>query len=446
MNKLTPFQMMMMAVFGIVAVVAMLIFGGIIPGYKAKRGSTARTVPIVLWGTLPQREMINVLSGVNQQGDGSFKIEYSERSPFSYEVEAADALASGGGPDFWIISQDMALKHQNKTVTIPFVMYPERSFLDTFADVSELLIDKNNGGIMGVPFLIDPIVLFWNKNLFSSAGLSRPPRDWNEFTEYAEVLTQKNEAGNIVQSGAALGEFSNINNAKEILSMLIMQAGNLIGERDVYGVPIFVLDKQDSAGNNATVSSSLFFNSYSNPNKKAYSWNKALPNDFDAFAKESLAMYFGYASEIKTIKERNPHLKFDIAEAPQIKDYKNRVFFGKLYFLAIMKNAGQAEKQASFAAMLNMSGRDFSPKFANILGMASSRRDILAERNEDAYLSLINKSAIASHAWLEPDARGTRQIFKDMIESISSGSLSAIDAVHVTAARLKQSLDKLSKE
>lgn len=443
MNKITTFQIILMAIFGVIAVLSVLIFGGILPGYEGKNNQKGPAVQLSLWGTLPQRSMNDIVSEMNQSDGDLYRINYFEKSPSSYEEEIVNALASGKGPDFWIVSQDIALKSKDKLYLIPFVAYPERNFLDNFADASELLIDEKSESFLGLPFLIDPIVLFWNKNLFSSEGVSRPPRDWDEFTEAAQSLTRKNENGNIVQSGTALGEFSNINNAKDILAMMIMQAGNPIVTKDSYGKLKAVLNEKTVTANDPAISSAKFFSGFSNPVRNAYSWNKALPLAVNAFAKESLAMYFGYASEAEIIKDKNPHLNFDIAETPQLKDSKNKLTFGRLYFLAIMKNASAAKKQAAFGAMVAMTTQPFAKAFAESVGMSSARRDILAEKSSDAYFGIVNKSAVMSRAWLEPDGKETRAIFNEMMESITSGSLSASDATGRAKNKLEQSLRRV---
>ena len=220
MNKITPFQIVLIAIFGVIAV---LIFSGILPGYKNERAQRGPVVSVSLWGTLPRSQINGVISAINKENK-SYKIEYIAYPDSSYENEVINALASGKGPDFWIISQDMVLKNKDKISPVPFAYYTERNFRDDFIDISNLFVDHKNGGLTAFPFLIDPMVMYWNKDLFSSAGVSQPPQDWNEFAEDVAMFTEKNEAGNITQSGTAMGELSNIRNGKDILSMLIIHS------------------------------------------------------------------------------------------------------------------------------------------------------------------------------------------------------------------------------
>ena len=444
MNKITPFQIILLAGFGFVAVVAVLIFSGILPGYKNERAQRGPVVSISLWGTLPKNQISGVISAVNKENK-SYKITYAEYSASSYEENVINALASSNGPDFWLISQDMVLKNKDKISPIPFAYYPERNFRDDFIDISSLFLDQKNGGLTAFPFLIDPMVMYWNKDLFSSAGVSQPPQDWNEFAEDVAMFTEKNEAGNITQSGTALGELSNIRNGKDILSMLIIQSGNPIIKTDDRGNLKVALDETDNSGKSPAAFSVKFFNDFSDPNKNVYSWNKALPGADTAFAKGSLAMYFGYAGEWPEIKARNPHLNFDIAEVPQIKGDKTKITFAKIYGLAVMKNSSQAKKQAAMNSILFIVSNAVSKDFSQATGLASPRRDLLAEKTTDAYFGLINKAAVMSKAWLEPDGGEVRRIFKDMVESVSSGSMSAGDSVRLAKNRLDQELRKFTQ-
>lgn len=442
MNKLSPFQITLTAAFGLIAVIAMLVFSGILPGYKKQGGANGPTVPVSLWGSLSESQMGGIFNEINKENK-PYKIEYAEIPSSSYEEIVVDALASGRGPDFWIISQDMILKNKDRISVIPFIIYPERNFRDNFADVSNLLIEPKEEGLTGIPFLADPLIMYWNKDIFSSAGISQPPKDWNEFAEIVAELTQKNEAGNIVQSGTALGELSNVKNGKDILSMLIIQLGNQIIKRDDNQNLKVVLEEDISYDNSPAVSSVKFFNSFSDPSKDVYSWNKALPEAGDAFAKGILAMYFGYASELPDIIEKNPHLNFDIAEAPQIKGDKTKTGFAKIYSFAIMKNSSQAKKQAVINSILFIASNSISKSFSQATGLVSLRRDLLSERTTDAYFGLVNKAVVMAKSWLEPDGEEVRRIFKDMVESTASGSLSPDSAIKLANTRLDKELRKV---
>ena len=94
MNKVTPFQIILMAGFGFIAVIAVLIFSGVLPGYKNQGTQKGPAVSVSLWGTLPRNQINGVISAVNKENK-SYKITYAEFPTSSYENEVVNALASG---------------------------------------------------------------------------------------------------------------------------------------------------------------------------------------------------------------------------------------------------------------------------------------------------------------------------------------------------------------
>ena len=227
--------------------------------------------------------------------------------------------------------------------------------------------------------------------------------------------------------------------------MLIIQSGNPIMKTDDRGNLKIALDDKSAPGNSPAVSSVKFFNDFSNPNKNVYSWNKALSGADAMFAKGALAMYFGYASEWTGIKARNPHLNFDIAEVPQIKGDKTKTTFAKNIRPGRHEKFFPGEKAGGFEFNF---GYDFKQSFKRFfasarLGVAQKR--FAGRKTTDAYYGLLNKAAVMSKAWLEPDGDEVRRIFKDMVESVSSGSLSAGDSVRLAKNRLDQELRKYAE-
>ncbi len=62
------------------------------------------------------------------------------------------------------------------------------------------------GQTWGIPFQRSTILMYWNKKLFSQAGLdpNRPPTNWADMTAYAKKLTRRDAAGNTNQWGVQI--------------------------------------------------------------------------------------------------------------------------------------------------------------------------------------------------------------------------------------------------
>lgn len=407
------FQIVSIVVAIIVAIVAVLIFGGILPGFRGGGEFGAKQIKLDLWGTFPDNLMQTFLSEL-QKNNKKFNIKYTQKQAEGFEIELINALAAGVGPDLWLMPQDLILKHKNKVYPVSFEVLSERDFKTTFIDEGELYLDFNEQNIIAFPFFIDPLVMYYNKDLFRNAGLAQAPETWDQFTTTNQILTLKDESGNIKQAGSALGEYSNVLYAKDILAALILQTGNsIIDQRDLK-----VVLKEKRAGVLKPAESALrFYTEFSNPRKISYSWNKFLSPSKELFLQGKLAMYFGYAGELKEIQEKNPHLNFDVAQFPQILDGKIKATFGKIWGLAISHQA--KSKEGAFLTVKFLVSQNSLELLSQTFFLPPVRRDMLSQKISDPYLAVFYKAVIWSRGWLDPDPESTSTIFKNMVESVN---------------------------
>ncbi len=420
------------------ALIGVLLLSGVIPGFSLGGGGV-NSAALIMWGTVPYDQMRDLITVVNGQNQKVFSITYVEKNPGTYQNELVDALASGEGPDFWLLSQDFILKNKDKIFLIPFTSFSERTFKDTFVQEGELFLSKD--GIVALPFIIDPIVLYWNRDLASGAGISQAPKTWDEFVSFAGRLTVRDTSGNITQSGAAFGEFQNVDHAKDIIALLIMQTGNPIVDSATFHSTLFGGTGETGQTPEDAV---RFFTEFSDPAKTTYSWNRSLPGSKNAFIGGTLAYYFGYASEYNDIAAKNPHLNFDAAEVPQITGSHIRLTFAKIQGLAVSKSTPSITRAATAAAKLT--------EHEAIAGLVKKtflppiRRDLLAEAVSDPVLAVFYKSAIESSAWLEPDPEAMNDMFRVMTESVLSGKKKISDAVRDAHIKLDTMLEKFKPQ
>lgn len=428
MQKTSLVNMVLMVLLGMGIIVSVLVFSGILPWFGGSRVEFGGEV--VLWGTLSEKQIKDTLDVFNEEYEASFVLNYVEKDKDNFDNELVEALASGVGPDLIILPQDLIVRHSNKIFTIPFDSYPLRTFKDNFIQEGELYLSAD--GVLALPIFIDPIVMYWNRDIFSSAGIARVPLYWDELLTLAPTLSTYDDVGNILRSTVSFGEFVNINNAKDILSMLILQTGNEIvrvGERG-YEVSI-------SGGD--TESALRFYTQFADSAKKTYSWNRSLPLAVDFFASGKLAIYFGYASELSDIVIKNPHLNFDVAEVPQIRDGDIKATFADVSGIAVLKSSGNIS--TAFRAAFALSGSNFIGNISRSIKLAPSLRSLLSSDTSDPYDPVFYKSALFSKAFLDPFPRETDKIFQRMIEGVTSGKVNEAGAIN----RAEQELKRLFK-
>ncbi|MDP3784603.1 MAG: extracellular solute-binding protein [bacterium] len=411
----------------IIVLFAILIFSGVLPGIRPF--GTQKSSSVLAWGTLPEEALNQSLSDFNRDFR-NIAFSYVEKAADTFESELVNALASGQGPDLVIFPSEFILEHRDKFSLITPELLSERAFRDTFADGTELLILKS--GTLGLPLVIDPLVLYFNRDLFQNEGLALPPKTWDEFLASSGRLTKIDPAGNIIQSGSALGLESNVDHFKEILSLLILETGNPIVERETLRV---ALEDNSSETLRPAENALRFFTEFSNPQKSSYAWSRAQGSSFEAFAQSRLAMYFGFGSEFEKIRASNPHLNFDLAPVPQIPRARLNLTYGRIISAGISRQA--RDPLSAWQVMQFLVSRTRLREISQNLLLAPARRDLLAEKNQNPILETLFREAIKSRFWLEADAVKTTEIFSNMVKSVYSGRKEPIDAVRDAKLQLE---------
>jgi len=424
MKNTKLFQYVVMGAFIFFIVVGMIMFAT----FRADDQSQTN-INISIWGTLSDDSFTSFYNKYFNEANIKFTINYTEKDPAIFDRDLVEALASGNGPDAIILPDDLIVRYSNKIYTIPYSVLPELTFKQTFIQEGDLYL--NSTGALALPFSVDPLVMYWNKDIFNNVFVTKPPVTWSEISALVSKITKKDQAQNLIRSAVALGEFRNINNAKEIFSALLMQAGNPIVRISTDGILSSTLEDNFDLKISPAILSLEFYTNFSNPVKKDYSWNRSLANSLDVFTNGDLAIYFGLASEYMTIKNKNPNLNFDVALLPQIAKAKVNSTFGHMLGLAIMKNS--TNPAGTYTVLSTLASAEAVPYWTNVFNIPSARRDILNQTEKSAVKTVFNNSAIMSKGWLDPSSKGTEMIFQEMIESYTTGREN-IDSVINTAS------------
>lgn len=430
MSKLSIFQMVLLVTFGALGIAGVLIFALAVGGNE--NNSVGR---VEIWGTLPAIAFSSVLGQAAENDPSLRQVAYVQKDFATYESELTNALANGTGPDLFILRQDYVVRNAGKIV--PFAAdLTATQFRGAFVDAANQYI--SNVGILGLPIAVDPLVLFWNRDLLNSGGFARPPAYWDEVIDMAQKMTVTTDSGGIIKSGIALGEYSNVDNAKDILIALILQHGGSITANDNSGQLVPALASRGGVSVEATEDALRFFTQFSNPSEKYYSWNRSMPDSRKSFVAGNLALYIGFESEGPIIQGMNPNLNFAVSPIPQVRDSGKVLNTARVYALAISrtgKNQTGADAIARFLA-----SPEISPNLSVVFGMSPALRDVLA-RPSQGEEALFNRETLISRSWADPDPEKTAGIFRAMIERVSSGSLRLSEAIQRADQELGNILD-----
>jgi len=424
--KNNNFQIIVIVIFIAAAVFSVFVFSGSIPIGKDDKNVGQGTV--VLWGTFPATTMSSIIDNFNTTNK-NFTVQYVEKSKDTFNQDLLEALAEGTGPDMFFLPDNLAISYNKKIFTIPYTSYPVASFKNNFASAGEVFL--TNKGIMAFPIAIDPLMMYYNRGILDSNGVVYPPKTWNDLVDLVPTLTKKDELGKIIKSTVAMGQFVNVNNAKDILATLFMQTGNpIVVEKS--GAHVSALNDDTRKHNLGAVLK--FYVDFADSLTNVYSWNRSLPSSVDVFSREDSAFYFGFASELPILVNKNPNQNFLIAPMPQIKNTASKITLGKVHGIAI-SSFSKNFNTAYIAAGLMSSG-NFPASFARAFNMTPARRDLLAVKPNDNYSPYTYDSALFARSWLDPSPKSSDDIFRNMIEKVLSNLLSPEEAVNDASSKI----------
>jgi len=407
-------------------------------------GSKATIEPVTIWGFYPESTFREVILSAGTNEAAGFvdlnHITYAEKNPETFDREFVEALATGQGPGLIFVDHDTIFRNWNKIVPVSYATYSERIFQETYIQGSD--VTRDLGGIRSFPMIADPLVMYWNQDIFTSAGIAQPPKTWTEFLSIIPELSETDDLGTVYKSGVALGEYDNITHAKDIMTALILQSGNQIVQKteSVFddgsiGVQYdSVLDLQDQGQILQPAENALkFYAQYSDPSRDLYSWNKSLDNDQDLFLQGDVAIYIGKASDYTTMSRRNPNLNFDVAPLPQ-RSGSNKLTVADYDSLAVVQNGGSLN--ANYATLLQLLIPAIHAQFAERSGLPPTRRDLLSMQQPQAAQDIFYESALYSTAFLDmvPDRSGL--LFEEMLESYTTGLKGVSAAIGDTSEKL----------
>jgi ABC-type glycerol-3-phosphate transport system substrate-binding protein len=424
-------------------------------------------ITLTMWGLFDNAEVWAPIIKDFQLENPNIKVNYVKKDYSEYEDKTVDALASGNGPDIWLIRNDSVYKHYQKLVSMPNGLLAqvqktqgktdEEIYKQTYAPVAaeDNIID---GKIYGIPMYIDTLALIYNNSIFQDKRraledskqvapndqlLLVPPLTWEDIITYTKLLTKK-DGTNITQAGIALGESNNVSNSADILYALMLQNGTKMVSDDKKSAA-FNLSQAKTTGEPVYPGTQAleFFTSFSNPSKETYSWNNSMPNSYDMFKQGKLAMMFGYAYQVNQLKQEVPTLNFNAAPLPQIKGASTPVDYASYWTETVTKNSKNPDSAWRFIAYASSKGLSnyiSTTKLPSPLKAVDSIVPKTTERNIN-YANTFSFQVNSAKDWFKGRyPRKVDQAFLDMINNVAVYNQPTQTAIDSAATKVTQLL------
>lgn len=429
--KLSFFQIVLFAVFGLAALVGLFVFAT-----YTNNNSDQGVGTVLIWGTLPESEMDALLTTLGQTTVELRNVTYVEKDPYTLPEELASAIATAGAPDLVLESQENLLALAKYVTPLSLDVLPTSTFTNSF--IGGAGIFSSNNGYYGIPFLVDPLVLYANRSILASSGIASPPGTWEALTGLVSKVARFTPNRQITRGLVALGGYDNVTNARAILSLLFLQTRVPLSGYGATGALAADLRGSNTQGVPAGQSVVTFYTQFADPSKVSYTWNASLPESRQMFLSAESALYLGYLSEARFLREANPNIDLLVSAAPQPGTASTKTSYGRIY--AFMIPRGAANPAGAYRAASLFTGVSEQQAAALTLGLAPTALANLERLPGDPALALGFQEALYTRGWLSPAPARTDQVFSDMISSVISGRYEVDTALMVAERALSAAL------
>ncbi|ARV63245.1 ABC transporter substrate-binding protein [Nostocales cyanobacterium HT-58-2] len=270
-------------------------------------------------------------------------------------------LVGEAAPDVFYLDALEAPFFMSQNVLEPLDAYITPEF--DIPDFEENLLNsfKYSDHLYGLPKDYSTLALFYNKKAFASAGLSTPPKTWNELRAYSQKLTvDRNRDNRIDQYG--FGESSEL--ARQAYKIKAF-GGQLV---DQNGYATF-------AGDAGLQGLQLVVDQYRKDRSSAQKSDVGTNSGSEMFGQGKVAMVIEGNWAIPYLNETFPNVEFASAELPTINDKKGTMVFTVAYVM----NKQTQHKAEAWELISYLTGKEGMTKWTQT-GFALPSRKSVAQK------------------------------------------------------------------
>lgn len=415
---------LLIVIAGVAIIVA--VVGFLLLREKGSTGTTGDKVELVYWGLWESESNMKEVIEEYEKRNPHITIKYTQKRFTSYEENIYERLTDPQTtPDIVRINNTWTYKFQSRLSPLPPEIMSNTEYEQTFYTTAVNDFTGTDGKLYAIPLEIDGLALYYNEDLFTKAGISSPPSDWDTFIEASQSLTQTDSSGDIIQAGAAIGCSNNINHSADILFALMLQNN---------------VSMTDSTGAEATFNSprgEAAIKYYTDFVSEHQVWSCGLRNDLEMFTAGKVAMMFAPSWRVFDIINMNSSVNFNLAPFPQLPandiDINYAMYWGDTVsaqsqnqleswkFIKYLSEKEQLKKMHAAASLDRTFGEPYS------------RKDLSGELEEVPYVGVFIQMAPMMTSWKMGDQQTTEAAINQAISDITDGrkreSEALIDAV-----------------
>jgi multiple sugar transport system substrate-binding protein len=416
----------------LVAVAALALTGCVGQGRSSSDDNTSRDAKVTLkfWNgfTGPDRPAVEELVKRYNASQNKVTVEMEIMPWDVFFQKLLPSFNSGSGPDMVAMDTAQMPQYAARGVLAPLDKYYEDSDAKNLVKPA-VEATGYQGTRYGVPMNFTTLLLYWNKEMFRTAGLDpeKPPATWQEFADAAKKLTKDtNKDGKPEQYGLAIADHATI----AMWPILFWQNGGGVVSQD--GSKSLLADP-------ATIEAMNYW-------RGLVIQDKIAPIGLGGADADKLFQSKKAAMEIvgpwMTTGFKDAGIDFGLAMPPVGKE---KVTLGTSVAFAVNKRAGDAKTKATMEFMKFWNSKDSQTYWSVQTGFPTTRTDIPAEAlSKNPYVAEFGRYADQSRFYLtnvRDFAKINEDIFEPALQQVLNGKGSTEQVFGKASSEVQSVLD-----
>jgi multiple sugar transport system substrate-binding protein len=430
-------------------------------------GAAVEQVELNYWRVFDDEDAFRDIINNYEALHPNVTINYRKLRAEEYDAELIRAFAEGNGPDIFSVHNTKLGEWQSLMKPMPTAVniayletvgtlrketiyvnrqeptITQKSLKQQYVDVVPADVirpyqadprEAPEDRVFGLPLAVDSMVLFYNKDLLNAAGIAEPPATWEAFQEAVAKLTVIDAAGNITQSGAALGTTENVERSADLISVLMLQNGTVMAD-DRGNVFINDIPEGTPQGLYPAVDAIRFYTDFANPTKEVYTWNDTFPGSFEAFVNGQTALFFGYSYHLPFIAAAAPKLNYAVANLPQIGGGR-QVNYANYWVESVAKNTAHADYAWDFVEFA--ASAEQVQSYLDTSDKPTALRSLINTQLNDEIMGVFAAQVLTAESWYRGgDADAMEKALNDFADNTLAG-VDPLETVNATTAVIRQ--------
>jgi multiple sugar transport system substrate-binding protein len=380
---------------------------------------------VELWHFFTEREAASIDAIVKEFEASHPKIKVTVKSGQD-DSKVTQAIGAGNGPDIGLsYSTDIVGKFCSSGAWVDLAQYIKRDNVDlNKLNATTRQYTEYGGKRCAMPFLADAYGIFYNKKMFTEAGITAPPKTLDELTDAAKKLTKRNPDGTIKVAGFVPMINYYENSSSHLAPMVGAKWLTPDGKSAIGGDPAWkaLMTWQKNL---------VDWYGYKNLEK----FKAGLGDEFsadNAFQKGQVAINVDAEYRLAFLKDQAPTLKYGVAPMPTSDParYGGGYITGNI--MGISKNAKNPEAAWELIKYLTTNDKTIV-KLANTLKNVPTTTGALADpelKVEPEFKTFIDVFNNPNSSTTPPSSSGPayQETFQKFLESWQSGQVKDLDA------------------